>query len=245
MQTLVKEQVRLPEECEKSDLDLAKAADELLGYGRMKKKIEAQLADSPARRLIVALNALDVRPFTQESVQAYKEARISNVERPPEYKTTFKMLHFLDNCMGSTLLATIAYWIVAGITAAICNRFGVSLPVWAIVVGCVLGGSFLCALLPYLIIYNFIAPEQLVAKWVRYSLDQYKNDMPEFALQTAVDIKKRCPEANFIVEEFDVKKRPKIQDPFLIVFTPSGQEYYIEVWGEKEFSKKRPEEPVQ
>ena len=60
--------------------------------------------------------------------------------------------------------------------------------------------------------------------------------VPEFALQTAVDLKERCPKASFYIEELGIKLRRL--DPFLVV-EYAGLRYYVEVWNEPNFEQKR------
>ena len=69
------------------------------------------------------------------------------------------------------------------------------------------------------------------AAWEAIAISRYNRPIPEFVLNKAVQIKERLPEAEFFVEELNVKRIP---DPFLVV--QFGLErYYVEVWDEAKF----------
>ena len=76
--------------------------------------------------------------------------------------------------------------------------------------------------------------------WRRSELGYYHKPVPDFALQTAKDIKEKCPDAKFFIEELEITNVP-FADPFLIVKPDSysKEEFYIEVWNEPKFKQKR------
>lgn len=68
-----------------------------------------------------------------------------------------------------------------------------------------------------------------VARWNTHTLENYSKPVPEFALDTALKIKRACPEAEFQIEELEV-----VPDPFLIVMLGITRRY-VEVWDEPKF----------
>ncbi len=80
------------------------------------------------------------------------------------------------------------------------------------------------------------------AFWQTIPIRDYKKPMPEFALQTAIDLKEQFPEVEFTVEELVLTKDGKVVtdfDPFLRADLPDGTSYYLEVWNEPEFVQTR------
>jgi len=71
-------------------------------------------------------------------------------------------------------------------------------------------------------------------RWVAVSIKKFKKPVPEFALQTALDIKERCPEIEFEIEELT-----PTPCPFLVAVLPDGSRYHLEVWNEPDFKKPR------
>ena len=72
--------------------------------------------------------------------------------------------------------------------------------------------------------------------WRRVPLKGYEGDIPRFALETAQEIKMRCPDAQFFVEELVENEARK--DPFLVA-QRGEEEVWVEVWVEPGFEQKR------
>lgn len=77
--------------------------------------------------------------------------------------------------------------------------------------------------------------------WEDCPIEEYTRPIPEFALQTAMDLKKLLPGATFQIDELVEDKN--VGDPFLVMTYPGddGDEYlyYMEVWNEPGFSGER------
>lgn len=69
----------------------------------------------------------------------------------------------------------------------------------------------------------------------------YTQPVPEFALQTACDLKEKLPHLEFFVEELvrKTERTRKPMDPFLVVRDSSGTNYYLEVWNEPGYKHER------
>ena len=66
-------------------------------------------------------------------------------------------------------------------------------------------------------------------KWQKTEIYRYQDEIPEFVLRKALQIKQRVPSVEFFIEHIGVR-----HDPFLIVRYKT-QEYYVEVWAEPKF----------
>lgn len=81
--------------------------------------------------------------------------------------------------------------------------------------------------------------------WNEREIERYHEEIPEFVLNKAVQIKKELPEAQLFVEYLE-----ESQDPFLVVKTQKEvdhgswksnediESYYIEVWNEPKFENR-------
>ena len=205
---------------------LANEAAKLLGYGVLKKGlVNAQKSKEQTAPLRQALFSLGIQPFTASSVAAYKEEKNRTCKPARERvgdaigMTSVGGLMIIVPCFAvSGLVCTISHfpgWIFTSITwlvtsAIICGA--------GIIIGVMIHGT-----------------EETKTGWNPVPISNYPEPIPEFALQTAVDVKKACPEANFFIEELVVKKIP---DPFLVAEL-AGEKYYLEVWNEPGFEKVR------
>lgn len=75
--------------------------------------------------------------------------------------------------------------------------------------------------------------------WNRTKIEEYKLPVPEFVLNKAVQIKEKCPEAEFYIQHLE--DHP---DPFLVVEIPKAgyghkERYFVEVWDEPKFEASR------
>lgn len=72
--------------------------------------------------------------------------------------------------------------------------------------------------------------------WHRNRIQDYSDPIPEFALQTACDMKKEFPDMEFHIDSL-VKGRA-YKDPFLVGYW-NHQEFYLEVWNEPDYKQER------
>jgi len=74
--------------------------------------------------------------------------------------------------------------------------------------------------------------------WQKSPIEEYKQPIPEFVLNKAIQIKKAYPDCQIVIEHLN-----ESPDPFLIVRTPvakysynePAESYYVEVWNEPKF----------
>lgn len=73
--------------------------------------------------------------------------------------------------------------------------------------------------------------------WRLTPLTGYLSPVPSYALQTALSIKSKMPEANFLVDEL-TSTYHALDDPFLVVHV-GRLHFHIDVWDEPSFTGKR------
>lgn len=196
--------------------DLADEAYQLLGYATSQAKARQQQA------LQKTLAELDIRPFSSESVEKYKRS----CEVPPNRLVTT----VVSGAAGIGLVAAIVCLPILVVSAV---TFNASLSFY-LALAVLVGGGFLIA--------SAAIGERYVIErtWMMYDLAHYAEPVPEFALQTAIDIKKRHPDVNFYI--CSLEENRMVLDPFLVMRVPDGnwhQDFYLEVWNEPRFSGER------
>ncbi|QDU77761.1 hypothetical protein Pan97_48400 [Bremerella volcania] len=199
--------------------ELAEEASELLGYTLLaKKKREARRQ----RTLEQTLAEYDIRPFTPESVRKYKQACEVN---PSRFWPTI-----VESVIG--LSFTLAMGALGGLffSALLMNTM-LSFYCALTVIGGVLVG----------IVFGCCSGAGIVQrKWRLRELASYTEPIPEYALQTALDIKKKHSGVSFYVDVLE--ENHIVVDPFLVMRVQSGnviQDCYIEVWNESAFCGER------
>ena len=198
---------------------LEMAARELLGYDCLAKEVHR------AREHVSVLQTLaelEIRPFTAQSVKAYKEACEHKVSRP--------LVLLADVAVGLGGLGTLVSLPVLAIAGL--GGF-VNVTFYAAVV-------FVVGFISLLVGTHFEARYLRQRKWEFHELASYSEPVPEFALQTAVDIKERHPEVKFSI--CTLKEERLVIDPFLVMRVEDNDKthfYYLEVWNEPEFAGER------
>ncbi|WDI45050.1 hypothetical protein [Bremerella sp. P1] len=198
--------------------ELAQEASELLGYTLLaKKKREARRQTT----LEQTMAEYDIRPFTPESVRKYKQAC--------EIKPSMFWPTVVESVLGLTF--TVILGAMGGLffSALLMNTMVSYYCALTIVGGVVVG-----------ILFTYFSSPLVRREWRMLELASYPEPVPEYALQTALDIKKKHPGVSFYVDVLEEKS--VVVDPFLVMRVQSGnmiQDYYIEVWNESAFSGQR------
>jgi hypothetical protein len=172
------------------------------------KVVRHKLTSQPST-LRHVLEALDITPFTPESVAQYKREKLEQVasEFRPADAEEIKEREFggWEYAELHRLRKEIAPRNLPGNEPVI--RFWKT-PLWERFYTCL--------------------------RWVKSPLEKVA-DVPEFVKAKAAEIATHLPEATFSVEELRSERR--VYDPFLIV-SYGDESYYVEVWDEKDFERK-------
>jgi len=199
--------------------ELAEEACDVLGYTTLaKKKRESRRH----RSLEQTLAEYDIRPFTAASVRKYKQACEVN---PSRFWPTI-----VESVIGLSCILMMG---------ALGTLFGGALlmeTMMSFYSALIIVGGFVVITL-----VSFLSGQGLVQRqWKMRELASYDEPVPEFALQTALDIKKKHPEVSFYVCVLEENRI--VVDPFLVMRVHNGNvihDYYIEVWNESAFTGQR------
>ena len=196
--------------------DLDREAQATLGYNVLfRERMKSRQHKSLQRTLI----DLDIQPFTRSSVEAYKESCEQTANRR----------------LAETALAGFGFSMLAGIGALLVLVFSTlfGFVVVAFYAAVALLVSTTAAIACGLIESRYSRERT----WSMQQLASYAEPIPEFALQTAVDIKQAHPEVEFYVCKLE--ENEIVVDPFLVLRSRDGDQehdYYLEVWNESKFS---------
>lgn len=211
------------------DEKLRTEAEKLLGYkgpadiGKAKEKFEKQVKE--------VFDGLGLRPFTRASVEAYKtKAAWSGWSKKHGWQAAACGIAGAAGIAGFATSIALDHWAIVPL-----------LPVSAILIAGAIANA-----------KRFVGPTW---QWRIAALgggwnDVYTGRVPEFALQTAVDLKKACNKAGMKADfyvEFMQEKALRHPDPFLAVvvsdeFAPTRLRtdlLYIEVWNEPKYKQER------
>jgi hypothetical protein len=240
-------------------MEVLAEAGQLLGYKPDAVNMSQSILDRMEGECEIeaALSKLEMRPFSRNSVQKYKARMIHKTERAGSNWFVLRMhraggediLWFLG-VAGAILLLASAIGYFSGIQWLGDHQqiadfrhlgwFRQTLPRLALTIWAVFGVCSYARLK-----YAF----SRTAEWTKTAISSYTKPIPEFAVLTAILLKKELPAASFHVEELSAKDteertyhnpRPVRAnfDPFLLM-TYKGHELYMEVWREDKFDGKR------
>lgn len=218
-------------------LELRSKAAQLFSLGKYRHP-EAKLQD-----IECTLASLQIDPYTNESVQAYK----AKIDRKWWWK--YAPLNIADDCIEPTMfVAAVCLFLFSLITAGSLlglSIAGATLAVsWAFYLG--LLGCCLSSVLVLGVIYAVLRENEVLRikkpAWHCQIIEGYDlSKIPDFALQTAVDIRERCPGASIYVDECIISERiisERVLDPFLVIIDQYNvNRRFVEVWDESDFRK--------
>lgn len=226
---LEKETIEIPETEGAGELEqnLAVQAEEVLGYTRLKIVVE-----NKARTLGRVIQELGIETFTRESVKAYQAAVIKEKRQEaiaaafPWAMQRFLAQKLTENLLTASVCISFVSFLVSVVSAIVSFYYdstiaGAMLVLWAI------ASIYCCS--------SFVAIDSKKNSiptyiWQRFSLNErYNKDVPEFALDRAIAIKKALPSSQIFVEEC-----AEVKDPFLVA-VHGDEEYYFAVYDEPKF----------
>ena len=208
------------EDFDEAEFNLANESSNLLSYPLLLKKVTSKKASHFKQ----ALNELKVEPFTTQSVGRYK--------RKMERYYMFTNANFYT-ILAVELMAWVAMLTVVGSMLGML----VSVIFW-FTINAVQGWIFLSGVIMFILaMVGVVINEKIkvkTTKWQKIKICKYKRQIPEFVLQTAVDLKKKCSDTIFYIDEMSISHR--VLDPFLVAVV-EDEECYLEVWNEPMFRK--------
>ncbi|MBI3251312.1 MAG: hypothetical protein HYZ62_00190 [Candidatus Andersenbacteria bacterium] len=219
------------------ETDVMRKASKVLNYRpdlseirRAKETAETILRSNEIRAFLAGL---DDPPFTAVSVAKYKKRMAAKAARPWSENLSIAGI--------ACAIVALAVGIVAGLMG-IFSSDAHALCGWALLVGFGLAITSICLNVRF----DFLGNPMLVkteVQWQAYSIAEYRKAIPEFAAQTATDLKERFNTLEFVIEELQVRRNERIllelSDPFLVAVLPDGSWYHLEVWNEPTFKGQR------
>lgn len=171
--------------------------------------------ETRSHQLEAALQKLAIAPFTPQSVARYKAAKVSRARAS-----------FADGMFGFA-------WMFSVIAAG-CGLAGI--PIWTaggpVVPLVICAGMSIASAFAIGVAWAF-KDVRSGNVWQRVKIKDYRQPVPEFALQTAVDVARACPDVVISIDELQ-----ESADPFLVASIGEAH-YYLEVWNEKDFKQER------
>lgn len=244
MELLVRDDLNKAEKDPIDELDAAlmKDAEKLFGYSAKDSAEEKWVAEREAK-IEAALNKLGIKPFTNDSVVEYKAA-VRN-EELKKRSNIWADIHHTYSFWSFFVSAGVGLAALVGAAAA--SIWGFHMPfLWA-ATGC--GAVCLLAIFAAVATLDDAnAHDRIEVSWASKNLCSYEKKIPEFALQTACDLKKLLPSVSLYVDEVHVQRMPQ-PDPFLYAVIENGtstlpdrqstRRYYLEVWNEPKYKQQR------
>jgi len=198
--------------------DFALECNTRLGYSLAAATVKTHNEDAALR---ATLRELDIDPFEQESVTRYRRRKMDDCNRRRARLVGLNWGIFFAGC--ALLVASVPAGLAVG-PAGFCP---LAVAATTMIVAAVMLGTWILECID-------------VWEWGWAALEKFSAPVPEFALQSALEIRERCPEARFFVSYLVQMRDIAISgDPFLVVASSKGRRYYIEVWNEPSFAGRR------
>lgn len=222
---------------------LADEAREHLGYSApgdaVKRKQMVEEKRAIARK---ALLAIDCRPFDRQSVELYKRRKAWAL-RNASQKTHWYFANVAPVVSVAALIVTALALGVWGLTFIPAVFAAIGMGVSLLWIAGIASGIFLIAAIMFGVSEN----RTITTRWIYKNFSSLKAEVPGFALQTAIDLKKIDSSFELGVETLTIEDRReeiRLPDPFLVLTLPgtehgNNDKFYLEVWDEPSFSGKR------
>jgi hypothetical protein len=173
----------------------------------------------------VILSQLEIRPFTEESVEKYKTAMVTRhsnwAARHSEKLRTVSLYMPAAKAIFAMVCFTVGLWYVSHHNTQ---------------QGMIIGTSCCLLWLPLQLLEWLLFQMPIhQAQWKFVHYRDYQGYMPEEIRELAAAIKVRRPHARLLVDTLTI--RQTIVDPFLTVEFEDNKRHYIAVWNEPNFEK--------
>jgi hypothetical protein len=209
----------LPDERE----ELARKSATMLGYHKLARSLVIP------GTLLRAMRRLSIEPLTPSGVDDYKRRKARPGMWSARRQGLVWMAISIALCFGLVRLIRALGW-GDGTNPAI---------LFPMIFGSVgMGASLIRA--SYLFCTVTDRGSRITREWRRLPICEYAGTIPEFVLAKAIQLKAACPETvltiDHLYEGIEVIERPT-RDPFLVA-TLEDEEYYVDVWDEREYEAK-------
>lgn len=229
---------------------LADQAKTVLNYGlfadRLQKRSEKKKTDS----LVLALAELEFKPLDQKEVDEYQSSqrKFKNKEAFADLPWYAKLVELWEKMAERLVRPTKTNrWcpelLISGFIGTMSEIAALEAQYWLLAI-IVSPFVFLAASIFVTLLFSDITTKKniTIKNWGWKSLtlpecEKQKIEIPEFAIDTAIKVKERIPAAQLSVEILMSTER-LLGDPFLVV-EHGGLKYYLEVWDESKFEKRR------
>ena len=169
-------------------------------------------SDKALRRVARVFEKLGIQPFDDDAVEAYKRRKERRANKWMFVWLGVALVGMVSIAPFSVMAHMVnGWWGIGGLVGLVA-----------------LVGGFVTAC------------NVRIHEWSWRELQLYSSPVPEFALQTAIDVSRELglPHAHeWFVDELRARQRPAA-DPFLVLRC-AGREFYLEVWNEPDFKAKR------
>ena len=233
--------------------DLAKKAKSVLGYGLFEKHLREKAERKNIDSLVHALVELEKEPLDTKEVEVYQKSQRKSMNWKAFLDLPwYAKLLMLWNKMFEKLLGfpiqknenrIFGGFFVSGFVGLASEIAALLEHNWliAIIVSpfALFFVSFFC-ILPFIRVVT--KKEIKIKEWGWKPLtfkecEEQKIEIPDFALDTAIRVKERVPDAQVYIEALMSTER-LLGDPFLVV-QHGGQKFYLEVWEESKFERRK------
>ena len=183
------------------------------------------------KTLLELLSKLAIDPFEPSSVAQYKNSQVRQIiaQNP---KINIIVFYACIYSFGLSLIAGPFLMILFGVTGS-----WISKETQFTILSYASLSIIFFDILAFLLISLFGFRS---AHWVRKSVFEYQEPIPEFVAQTISDIQQWSDSCKFYFDVMEIEEVNEFKteyDPFLVV-EYQGKEYYIEVWNES-YQKQR------
>jgi len=229
--------------------ELLERARKELGYSPSALNNQEAVAAHRVNELAVAsaLESLGIEPFDSRAVDKYQRAEVKKIERKGSCAFV-KAMH--KSSPGEVIV------VLGGVVMVLSLIFG------AVSLGAMADGGTLAK---YLFAarmitgwLGFIVGSWIICmiarhkkadihqgEWISFpiggSYNPYRNPVPDFAIERALQVKQALPETNFYVSELQERWQEihmQVSDPFLVM-DYKGIQLYLDVWDEPKFEGRR------
>lgn len=197
------------------DPELLKIAETVLGY--------CPLQDEENReKFRLALETLSLDPFSAESVQLYSDSMIE--------KETIAHTSLSEKLMKwggvAFYIGFVSAWMCGAIMVVVSIWTTIPMAFWALFAASVAAGSGGFVLFQSLVGY-VNNREKIHIRWFLKALREYTELIPNFALATAIELKKKLPEIVFFIQELRCGEEARDR---LLVAKLGNQTFFLETW---------------